>query len=65
MRIQFEETIVPEFITDTISLILIFIFGIYVIRWYARKKGWDDSLLTAFKVNLILIILCFCSGYAT
>jgi len=50
--LQFEEAIIPEFITGIVFSIIIFIIGIYVTRWFARKKGWDDSLLTAFIVNI-------------
>jgi len=43
--------------------IIVFIISIYVMRWYTRKKnksyekGWDTSLKTAFKFNLILLII--------
>jgi len=42
---------------------IIFPIGIYLMRWYARKKDmpptnvWDTSLKTAFIVNLILLII--------
>lgn len=52
LMLQIEEPIIPEFIT----VIIIFISGIYATRWYARKKEWDDSLLTAFIVSIIWLI---------
>ncbi len=42
---------------------LIFAIGIYVMRWYSRKKHkhnveqWDTSLKTALKVNLMWLLL--------
>ena len=42
--------------TVIVLAIIIFIIGTYVTRWYAKKKDWDDSLSTAFIVNLIWLI---------
>jgi len=36
--------------------IIIFIIGIYTMRWYAKKKRWDDSIKIAFITNIILLI---------
>lgn len=55
-----------EFTTLVLGIIfsiLVFVISIYVMRWYTRKKNksyvkvWDTSLKTAFKVNLILLII--------
>ncbi|MHA1885330.1 MAG: ABC transporter permease subunit, partial [Promethearchaeota archaeon] len=40
----------------TISITLL-ITGMYLMRWYAKKKRWDDSLKIAFIINIILSIL--------
>ena len=50
-------------ITRSITQIVIFIFGTYVMRWYAKKKSkhytnvWDTSLKTAIIVNLSWLII--------
>ncbi len=36
--------------------IIIAVIGIFLTRWYAKKKEWSDSLLTAFIVNLIWLL---------
>ncbi|MBA7546528.1 hypothetical protein ES705_38920 [subsurface metagenome] len=46
-----------EFIIRFIISIFIFIAGIYLIRWYARKKEWDGSTRTAFMVSLLWLII--------
>ena len=45
-------------VVSTITIpIIVFITGMYTMRWYAKKKGWDDSIKTAFIVNIILFVL--------
>ena len=55
-----------EFTTLVLGIvfsIIVFAISIYVMRWYTRIKNksyekiWDTSLKTAFKVNLILLII--------
>ena len=46
-----------EFIISFIISIFIFIAGIYLTRWYARKKDWDGSTRTAFMVSLLWLII--------
>jgi uncharacterized membrane protein len=43
MLLQYEGLIVAIIITVLIVTILAFILGIIITRWYAKKKGWDDS----------------------
>jgi len=57
MLFQFEAIVViTAVITVVVLSIIIFIIGMYVMRWYAKKKEWDDSLKTAFIVNIIWLI---------
>ena len=51
-----EIVILTAFILVIALAIVMFIIGIFVTRWYARKKEWSDSLLTAFIVNLIWLL---------
>jgi polar amino acid transport system permease protein len=52
-----------ENIAWTFSLIIVFVIGTYIMRWYVRKKDkhleevWDTSLKTAVTVNLIWLII--------
>ncbi|MHA1508751.1 MAG: hypothetical protein ACTSO6_08620 [Promethearchaeota archaeon] len=43
-------------LTTIILAIILLAIGVYVTRWYARKKEWDDSSSTAFIVNIIWLI---------
>ncbi|MFX0153427.1 MAG: amino acid ABC transporter permease [Candidatus Hodarchaeota archaeon] len=51
------------FILGIVFSIIIFAIGILVMRWYTQKKNksyeefWDTSLKTAFKLNLILLLI--------
>ena len=58
-----EIVILTAFILVIVLAIAMFIIGIFVTRWYARKKEWSDSLLTAFIVNLIWLITNFISSF--
>ncbi len=51
-----EIVILTAFVLVIALAIVMFIIGIFVTRWYARKKEWSDSLLTAFIVNLIWLL---------
>jgi len=53
---EFAGLIIGIVITITVSII-IFITGIYTMKWYAKKKRWDGSIKTAVIVNIILLIL--------
>ncbi|MFW9874360.1 MAG: ABC transporter ATP-binding protein [Candidatus Thorarchaeota archaeon] len=49
--------IFAKFIFGFIESIILFLAGIGLIRWYARKKRWDSSTKTAFKVSSLLLII--------
>jgi len=51
-----EIVILTAFILVIVLAIAMFIIGIFVTRWKARKKDWSDSLLTAFVINLIWLL---------
>ncbi len=51
-----EIVILTAFILVLVLAIVMFIIGIFVTRWKARKNEWSDSLLTAFVVNLIWLL---------
>ena len=57
-----EIVILTAFILVIALAIIMFIIGIFVTRWYARKKDWSNSLLTAFIVNIIWLITNFISS---
>jgi polar amino acid transport system permease protein len=40
-----------------IVIIIIFFIGTYSMKWYAKKKRWADSIKTAIKINIILLII--------
>jgi hypothetical protein len=44
-------------IMGIIISILMFIIGIFITRWYADKKGWDDSLKSAVILSVIWFLL--------
>lgn len=55
--------IIEAIITRTFTQILIFIIGIYLLKWYAKKKSrhytkvWDSSLKSALIVNLSWLLI--------
>jgi len=55
--------IIEDISTRIFTQIVIFLIGIYVMRWYAKKKSthytkvWDSSLKTAIIVNLAWLII--------
>jgi len=49
--------LVAEFIFGFIDSIILFLVGIFFIRWYARKKEWDASSRTAFRVSLLWFVI--------
>ncbi|MHA2260684.1 MAG: ABC transporter permease subunit [Promethearchaeota archaeon] len=55
--------IIEVIITRLFTQVVIFIIGIYVMRWYAKKKSkhytnvWDTSYKTAIIVNLSWLII--------
>jgi peptide/nickel transport system ATP-binding protein/oligopeptide transport system ATP-binding protein len=51
------EELRAEFILGFLDSIIIFLFGIYFMQWYAKKKRWDESLSTAFRVSLLWLII--------
>ncbi|MFW9952702.1 MAG: amino acid ABC transporter permease [Candidatus Thorarchaeota archaeon] len=40
-----------------ITIPIIFIFGTYSMKWYAKKKRWTDSIKIAIIINLTLLII--------
>lgn len=40
-----------------------FISGIFIMRWFAIKKDWDDSYVIPIKVNLVWLIFFFILGF--
>jgi polar amino acid transport system permease protein len=53
---EFTSLVIGIIVAITVSII-IFVIGMYVMRWYAKKKGWDDSIKIAFIVNIVLLML--------
>ena len=55
--------IIEVIITRTFTQIIVFIIGIYVMRWYAKKKSkhytsmWDTSIKTIIVVNLSWLLI--------
>ena len=45
------------FITVFIISLILFIYGIFFIRWYAKRRGWDESFGTAFIVSLLWFVI--------
>ena len=45
-----------------IVALLVFFIGVFVTKWYAKKKGWEASLKTALVVNAIWTLLFFVIG---
>jgi oligopeptide/dipeptide ABC transporter ATP-binding protein len=45
------------FITILIISLILFIYGIFFIRWYAKRRGWDESFGTAFIVSLLWFVI--------
>lgn len=44
-------------ITEILISIMLFIVGIFIVKRYAKKKGWNDSLTQSFIINLSWFIL--------
>ncbi len=53
---EFRALVIGIVIALTVS-ITVFIIGMFTMRWYAKKKRWDNSIKTAFKVNVLLLII--------
>ncbi|MHA1466705.1 MAG: hypothetical protein ACTSP6_01335 [Promethearchaeota archaeon] len=64
MLLQLSPTgeIVLALIIMSIIALLVFLIGVFVTKWYAKKKGWEASLKTAVVVNLVWTILFFLIG---
>ncbi|MFX0134068.1 MAG: ABC transporter permease subunit [Candidatus Hodarchaeota archaeon] len=56
MLFQAELVFIGIIIVIIISIIA-FGIGTYIMRWYARNKGWDNSIKTAFIVNIIWLVI--------
>jgi len=46
-----------EFIFGFLDSIILFLSGIFFIRWYAKKKEWDASSRTAFRVSSLWFVI--------
>ena len=53
---EFANYVIGIILTITVPII-IFITGIYAMKWYAKKKRWFGSIKTAFIVNILLLII--------
>ncbi len=51
------QIIISDLFSTIISLIIIFIIGIYITRWLSSKKGFDASLRKAVIMNLLWFII--------
>ena len=51
------EELQTEFLLGFIDSIIVFLIVIFFMQWYAKKKGWDESRSTAFKVSLLWLII--------
>lgn len=55
------EFVLALIIVSLVTL-LVFFIGVFVTKWYAKKKGWEESLKTALVVNAIWTVLFFVIG---
>jgi len=46
-----------SFILGFLDSLVIFLSGIYFIKWYAIKNRWDRSRKTAFRVSLLWLVI--------
>jgi len=46
-----------SFILGFLDSLVIFLSGIYFIKWYAIKNRWDGSRKTAFRVSLLWLVI--------
>lgn len=51
------DALIEEFLFGFFISIFVFISGIYLVRWYAKRKNWDPSTRTALMVSLLWFIL--------
>ncbi|MFW9879999.1 MAG: ATP-binding cassette domain-containing protein, partial [Candidatus Thorarchaeota archaeon] len=49
--------LIAKFIFGVIESIILFLSGIYLIKWYAKKKKWDVSTKTASRVSLLWFVI--------
>ena len=45
-----------------IVALIVFLIGVFITQWYAKKKDWEESLRTTVIVNIIWTILFFAIG---
>ena len=66
MKMLFQLSPVGEVVLALIILsivaLVVFLIGVYVTKWYAKKKDWEESTRTTLIVNLIWTIFFFVVG---
>lgn len=51
------QTIITDFFSTIVFLIIIFLIGIYITRWLSSKRGFDTSFRKAVVINLLWLII--------
>ncbi|MFX1350178.1 MAG: hypothetical protein ACFE92_16035 [Promethearchaeota archaeon] len=57
MIFQLIEALMVTLIVLIVVAVLIFLIGVFVTKWYAGRKGWDETFKTALIVNLVWFVL--------
>jgi hypothetical protein len=57
MLFQLEAALIIAIVSVIVLAVIMFLIGMKVMQWYAKKKTWDPSLKTAFLVNLVLLLI--------
>jgi hypothetical protein len=51
------------FIAAVIVAIIVFFIGVFITKWWAGRKGWDDSLKPALILNLFWLVINIALGW--
>lgn len=57
MILQLSTIVLTAMFTGIIIIVINFLIGVVVTRWWASKKEWDDPLKTALIINGIWFII--------
>jgi len=65
MIFQMGDILLAGLILDFLLWGVIFVFGVIVTKWFAKKKGFEDEYKPAIKVNLVWFVIGLSIGIVT
>lgn len=65
MIFQMGDILLAGLILDFVLWGVIFVLGVIVTKWFAKKKGFEDEYKPAIKVNLVWFVIGLSIGIVT